>query len=69
METNPHNSLAQRTGKPPVLSHIPQLTSKLPPKMSTMSWFFSSVAQSCPTLCDSMDCSTPGFPVFTIFTT
>ena len=24
---------------------------------------FSSVAQSCPTLCDCMDCSTPGFPV------
>ena len=24
---------------------------------------FSSVAQSCSTLCDSMDCSTPGFPV------
>ena len=24
---------------------------------------FSSVAQSCPTLCDRMDCSTPGFPV------
>ena len=24
---------------------------------------FSSVAQSCPTLCDSMDCSPPGFPV------
>ena len=24
---------------------------------------FSSVAQSCPTLCDSMDCSIPGFPV------
>ena len=23
----------------------------------------SSVAQSCPTLCDVMDCSTPGFPV------
>ena len=23
---------------------------------------FSSVAQSCLTLCDSMDCSTPGFP-------
>ena len=22
-----------------------------------------SVAQSCPTLCDPMDCSTPGFPV------
>ena len=25
--------------------------------------FFSSVARLCPTLCDPMDCSTPGFPV------
>ena len=24
---------------------------------------FSSVAQSCPTLCNPMDCSTPGLPV------
>ena len=24
---------------------------------------FSSAAQSCPTLCDPMDCNTPGFPV------
>ena len=24
---------------------------------------FSSVAQSCPSLCDSVDCSTPGLPV------
>ena len=24
---------------------------------------FSSVAQTCQTLCDPMDCSTPGFPV------
>ena len=24
---------------------------------------FSSVTQSCPTVCNSMDCSTPGFPV------
>ena len=24
---------------------------------------FSSVTQSCPVLCDPMDCSTPGFPV------
>ena len=24
---------------------------------------FSSITQSCPTLCDFMDCSTPGFPV------
>ena len=27
------------------------------------SFQFSLVTQSCPTLCDSMDCSTPGFPV------
>ena len=27
------------------------------------SFQFSSVAQSCPVLCDPMDCSTPGFPV------
>ena len=26
-----------------------------------------SVTKSCPTLCDPMDCSTPGFPSFTIF--
>ena len=24
---------------------------------------FSSIAQSCPILCDPMDCSTPGLPV------
>ena len=27
---------------------------------------FSSVAQSCPTLCDPMNCSTPGLPVLTL---
>ena len=26
---------------------------------------FSSVVQLCPTLCDPMDCNTPGFPVLT----
>ena len=26
-------------------------------------WKFSSVAELCPTVCDPMDCSTPGFPV------
>ena len=25
---------------------------------------FSSVAQSCPTFCDPMDCSKPGLPVY-----
>ena len=35
-------------------------------KLSQHYWLaiqFSSVAQSCLTLCDSMDCSMPGFPV------
>ena len=31
-----------------------------PPKAPVQ---FSSVTQSCPTLCDPMDCSTPGFPI------
>ena len=31
--------------------------------MTSYSVQFSSVAQSCPTLCDTMNCSTPGLPV------
>ena len=31
--------------------------------LETLSSSFSSVAQSCPTLCDPMNCSTPGLPV------
>ena len=31
--------------------------------MGLSSVHFSSVAQLCPTLCDSMSCGTPGFPV------
>ena len=31
--------------------------------MKQLSVQFSSVGQSCPTLCDPMDCSTPGLPV------
>ena len=31
--------------------------------LEVVSVHFSSVAQSCPTLCDPMDCSTPGFPI------
>ena len=27
-------------------------------------WSISEAAQSCPTLCDPMDCSTPGLPVY-----
>ena len=37
------------------------LNSLVPPTICSVT--LSSVAQSCPTLCDSMDCSTPGFPV------
>ena len=32
-------------------------------KISAVTINFSSFAQSCATLCDPMDCSTPGFPV------
>jgi len=34
-----------------------------PGKPKTLCFSFSSVAQSCLTLCNPMDCSTPGFPV------
>ena len=34
-----------------------------PPWFSLFLVQFSSVAQSCPTLCDPMDCSMPGLPV------
>ena len=33
------------------------------PKRETGNCFISSVAQSCPTLCSPMNCSTPGLPV------
>ena len=35
------------------------------PGSSVFSQSISSVTQSCPTLCDPMDCSMPGFPVLT----
>ena len=31
--------------------------------LSNIAYCCYSVAQSCPTLCDPMDCSTPSFPV------
>ena len=46
---------AQRTTKP---AHVNSLC------FSCEAFFnFSSVSQSCPTLCDPMNCSTPGLPV------
>ena len=39
------------------------LSSPSPPALNLSQHQFSSVAQSCPTLCDPMNCSTPGLPV------
>ena len=36
---------------------------KVNPTVVIISVQFSSVTQSCPTLCDPMNCSTPGLPV------
>ena len=38
-------------------------TSLTSPVLAGEFFIFSSVAQSCPTLCDPMNCSTPGLPV------
>ena len=40
---------------------------RLPSVIHDSSVQFSSVAQSCPTLFNPMDCSTPGFPVLHYF--
>ena len=68
MRTPPsrHNHLPKPT---PSLPHTGQIPSTLV-NLHLMHQFrwggggeFSSVAQSCPTLCEPMDCSTPGLPV------
>ena len=40
---------------------MPQQWSKI--SCATTKTQFSSVTQACPTLCDPIDCSTPGFPI------
>ena len=55
----PYHSLAsgQTTGREQSPTHQQKIGLKI-------NWVqFSSVAQSCPTLCNSMDCSMPGLPV------
>ena len=42
---------------------IQHLHDSVPNVLSWLLFQFSSVTQSCPTLCNPMDCSTPGFPV------
>ena len=39
------------------------LPTRCPSSLILVRFLFSSVAQSCPTLCDPMKCSTPGLPV------
>ena len=42
---------------------VPPQEIRFPCSPSSLSVQFSSVTQSCPTLCDPMNCSTPGLPV------
>ena len=48
------------------LEDCSDLLSFFPPKLDKVAVQFSSVAQLCPTLCNPMDCSTPGFFVLHI---
>ena len=52
---SPQETLTLTTGNNPELLPSPHLTYSVK---------FSSIAQSCPTLCDPMNCSTPRFPVY-----
>ena len=51
----------KKTGPPPI-----SLAQFFPFSLCSGICYCCSVAQPCLTLCDSMDCSTPGFPSFTI---
>ena len=42
---------------------LPFNTLWMKPSLQFSSFQFSSITQSCPPLCDPMDCSTPGLPV------
>ena len=53
-----HCPLMNRSQKKGTYSELGQRQNHLPNDSQ-----FSSVAQSCPTFCNPMDCSTPGFPV------
>ena len=55
--------LALPTCGPTVVSHT-TTDGPIEPAHGQPSVQFSSVPQSCPTLCNPMDCSTPGFPVY-----
>ena len=71
--SSPHSALSQDTGTTGLFSSSLRTSSLFLPYGSTTivpqprllfsSVQFSSVAQSCLTLCDPMNCSTPGLPV------
>ena len=50
-------------GIEPVSLTSPALASRFVTTKANWEVQFSSVTQSCPTLCNSMNCSTPGLPV------
>ena len=47
----------------PLFTKHRQTAGSMPEAWSSLSVQFSSFPRSCLTLCDPMDCSTPGFPV------
>ena len=60
-------SLSSVTLEPPKINSVSIASSSIFHEVmapDAMIFQFSSVAQSCPTLCDPMDCSTPGFRVY-----
>ena len=60
--SSPTTSQVFYTPPPPVLCTPEILPSSERPVLRGI-FQFSPVIQLCPTLCDTMDCSTPGFPV------
>ena len=62
----PEGALAPaiRVGQPPpARPALPEVSGTRPVGKARSLLQFSSVAQSCPTVCDLRDCSTPGLPV------
>ena len=59
----PHSSITHPSTHPPVYLSIHTPTHPFIHQSNNWAVQFSSVVQSCPTLCDPMNCSTPGLPV------
>ena len=58
-----YRASVRREGSCTSISPAPTSLQHPPPPTLFLYCYCYSVAQSCPTLCDSMDCSRPGFPV------